>query len=152
MRTLKKTLYLVLVLAMMVGLCAFSAFATDFTDADKIQHTDAVAALTGMGVIKGNADGSFNPEGTLTRAEAAVILVRMLGMDDIKASATFTDLDAVKAWAGDAIAVCEAENIVAGVGGGKFDPNGKLTGSAWGKMLLKAIGAATAANARPETN
>jgi hypothetical protein len=139
MRTLKKTLCLVLVLTMMVGLCAFGASATEFTDADKITHTDAATVLDALGIIKGNADGTFNPEGTLRRAEAAVIIARLLAMDDITANPSFTDLDNYK-WAKNAIAVCEAEGIVLGVGGGKFNPGGKLTGSAWGKMLLKAIG------------
>lgn len=139
MRTLKKTLCLILVLSMMVGLCAFGAFAADYTDADKIEHKDAVTIMTGMGVIKGDDTGAFNPTGTLNRAEAACIIARILGMDDIKAKSTFTDL-AGYGWAEGAIAVCEAEGIVVGVGGGKFNPGGTLTGAQWGKMLLKAAG------------
>lgn len=139
MRTLKKTLCLILVLSMMVGLCAFGAFATEFKDDAEIKHNEAVTVLSGMGIIVGEPDGNFNPTGTLTRAQAACILVRAMGLDDIIADPSFTDL-AGYGWAKNAIAVCEAEGIVQGIGDGKFDPAGKLTGSAWGKMLLKAIG------------
>ena len=37
-----------------------------------------VAAMVGEGIIKGNADGTINPRGNATRAEAAVIMDRIL--------------------------------------------------------------------------
>ena len=52
MRTLKKTLCLVLCLAMMAGLCCVAASAT-FDDEADIQYKEAVAVLTGIGVLLG---------------------------------------------------------------------------------------------------
>lgn len=51
-----------------------------FTDAGSIADyaKDAVYALKNMGIISGNPDGSFNPEGATTRAEAAVLLYKTL--------------------------------------------------------------------------
>ncbi|MBQ7037175.1 MAG: S-layer homology domain-containing protein, partial [Clostridia bacterium] len=37
-----------------------------------------VAAMVAEGLIKGNADGTINPLGNTTRAEAAVIMQRIL--------------------------------------------------------------------------
>jgi len=139
MRTLKKTLCLVLCLAMMVGLCAFGAGAA-FTDVAEIENKEAVDLLVGIGVIKGYEDGSFKPEGTLTRAEAAVILTRLLGNGDLpEAKTPFTDM-AGYGWASGAIAYCANAGIIAGYGNGKFGPGDTLTAAQWGKMLLCALG------------
>ena len=69
MRTLKKTLSLVLVVAMVLGLCVVGASAynkvEDFTDdVDKIgdAYYEAVGVLTGIGVIDGfRAPGQLHP-------------------------------------------------------------------------------------------
>ena len=138
MRTLKKTLCLVLCLAMMAGLCVFAS--ADFKDQDKIENTEAVELLTALKVIQGNPDGSFNPKGTLTRAEAATIITKVLGAGDITASTDkFTDVKA-DFWGMPFIAYCVAEGVVAGMGDGTFAPNAKLTGYQWATLLLRAIG------------
>lgn len=139
MRTLKKTLALVLVLAMMFSLCVTAS--ADFTDEDEIKYVEAVEVMAALGVLEGNPDGSFNPKGTLTRAEAATIIVRLLGAEDLAtaAEATFDDV-AADHWAADAIAYCAEEGIVAGYGDGKFGPKDTLTAYQWAKMLLVAIG------------
>ncbi|MBE7062450.1 MAG: hypothetical protein E7390_01490 [Ruminococcaceae bacterium] len=53
-----------------------------FSDAESIADyaKDDVAAMVGAGVVKGNADGTVNPLGNATRAEAAVIMQRILEM------------------------------------------------------------------------
>ena len=138
MRTLKKTLCLVLCLAMMAGLCVFAT--ADYKDADKIENEEAVAVLSGIGVIQGDDKGNFNPEGTLTRAEATVIITKVLGAADIKATTdAFTDV-AENYWGMPYIAYCVAEGVVAGMGDGTFAPNAKLTGYQWATLLLRAIG------------
>ncbi len=140
MRTLKKTLALVLVLAMMFSLCAVSASA-DFTDDAEIKYTEAVEVLTAIGVIDGMGDGSFAPNGTLTRAQAAKIIVYLLGAEGL-ASAAVASFDDVAAdhWAADFIAYCAEEGIVSGYGDGNFGPEDVLTGYQWAKMLLVALG------------
>ena len=138
MRTLKKTLCLVLCLAMMAGLCVFAS--ADFKDQDKIENEEAVAVLTGIGIINGDDKGNFNPEGTLTRAEATVIITKILGAADIKATTDkFTDVTE-NYWGMPYIAYCVAEGVVAGMGDGTFAPNAKLTGYQWATLLLRAIG------------
>jgi len=139
MRTLKKTLTLVLVLAMMFSLCITAS--ADFTDDAEIKYTEAVEVMAALGVLEGNPDGSFNPKGTLTRAEAATIIVRLLDAEDlaVAAEATFADV-AANHWAAAAIAYCAEEGIIDGYGDGNFGPKDTLTAYQWAKMLLVAIG------------
>ena len=139
MRTLKKTLALVLVLAMMFSLCITAS--ADFTDDAEIEYVEAVDVLTAIGVIDGMPDGSFDPTGTLTRAQAAKIVVYLLGAEDL-ATATVASFDDVAAdyWAASYIAYCVEEGIIAGYGDGTFGPEDALTGYQWAKMLLVALG------------
>ncbi len=140
MRTLKKTLALVLVLAMMFSLCAVSASA-DFTDADEITYTEAADVMAMIGVIEGMPDGSFDAKGNLTRAQAAVMITRLLGAEDyaIATKGEFADV-AANHWAAGAISFCVDAGIVEGYGDGNFGPSDELTGYQWAKMLLCAIG------------
>jgi hypothetical protein len=142
MRTLKKTLALVLAVVLVLGVAVVGANA--FTDDAAINYDEAVAVLTGIGVIKGMDDGSFAPAGTLTRAQAATIIARLKDAADITAASNFADTKGH--WAESAIAYAAAEGIVNGVGDGNFAPDAPLTGSAWAKMLLVAAGFDAAEN------
>ena len=145
MRTLKKALCLVLVLAMVFTLAvpAMAASAKDYKDYSEITNKEAVDVLTAIGVIHGD-NGSFLPEGTFTRAQAATMIsYLMLGSkiaDALPAGGTqFSDVPA-NHWASKYVQYCANEGIIAGYGNGKFGPNDTLTASQWALMLLGALG------------
>ncbi|MBR5472143.1 MAG: S-layer homology domain-containing protein [Oscillibacter sp.] len=141
---MKKFLALVLALVMTMSLVTISAGAEDFTDDSKITYDEAVDVMTAIGVVGGYADGSFNPQGTLTRGAAAKIICNMiLGPTAAGALATveapFKDVPADHVFSG-YIAYCASEGIVGGYTDGTFKPAGTLTGYAFMKMLLGALG------------
>ena len=143
MRTLKKTLCLVLCLAMMAGLFAISANAV-FTDAEEIQNKEAVDLLVGLGIIEGYTDGSFNPTKVLNRAEAAKIVAYLLlgkdGADTLpKANTQFEDVTAAH-WASGYVGYCASQGIINGKSATKFAPSDTLKAAEWAKMLLCALG------------
>jgi hypothetical protein len=144
MKTLKKTLCLVLALVMVVGVLAVSASAT-FTDEDQIKNKEAADVMNAIGILNGYTDGSFRPEGTLTRAEGAKIIAYILLTPEVASElgreSTFSDCN--DKWFGGIVDYIAAKQIVIGTGNGKFSPNGKLTGYAFGKMLLTAMGKGT---------
>lgn len=142
MKTLKKTLCLVLALVMVVGTLAFSASAADFDDVDQIKYTEAVKVLTAIKVIDGKDGNRYDPTGTLTREQGAAIVVRALltrnTADGLPAAGTsFSD---VSGWSTKYVNYAAGQHILDGVGGNKFNPAGELTGTAFAKMLLVAIG------------
>lgn len=51
---------------------------SSFADRAKIKYTDEAAKAVKAGVIQGASGGKFNPQGNATRAEAAVMLKRVL--------------------------------------------------------------------------
>lgn len=130
---------------------ALGADTDAYTDAAHIQHWEAVATLSKLEVIGGKDDGSFDPEGTLTRAEAAkLITLTMQGGKELsteswhpitatKAGApSFTDIQGH--WAEDYIECCVDLGILSGRGDGTFDPDAQVTGLELCKMALAALG------------
>ena len=142
MRNFKKVLSLVLCMAMMLSVMVVGAGAA-FKDQSKIVNDEAVDMCSALNIINGYTDGSFKPEGNITRAEACkMICIALNGGEEptlgTSAKASFTDTKGH--WAEGYIESCVAQGIVAGIGGGKFNPNGNVTGTQFAKMLLIALG------------
>ena len=141
---MKKFLSLVLALIMTMSLVTISAGAADFTDKSKINYGQAIDVVSAVKIVDGYADGSFNPQATLTRGAAAKIICNLiLGPTTAGAlhadAAPFKDVPADSTFAG-YIAYCAKEGIVGGYADGTFKPGATLTGYAFMKMLLGALG------------
>ena len=141
---MKKFLSLVLALVMTMSLVTVSAGAKDFTDSSKINYSEAVDVLSEAKVIDGYADGAFNPSNTLTRGAAAKIICNLiLGPTAASAlvadAAPYSDVAANHPFAG-YIAYCQKTGIISGYADGTFKPANSLTGYAFMKMLLGALG------------
>ena len=145
MRNLKRTLSLVLAAVMLVGMMVVgaSAASSDFVDGNEITYAEAAEVMTALGVFEGTDKGAFDPTGILTREQAAAIICRMLLGDDAENlttnSTVFSDVAADR-WSAGYIGYCAQQNILAGTGNGTFNPEGELTGLAFAKMLLVALG------------
>ena len=141
---MKKFLSLVLALVMTMSLVTVSAGAKDFTDASKITYDEAVAVMSAAKVIDGYAEGDFRPTNTLTRGAAAKIICNLiLGPTTASAlvadAAPYKDVPTTNTFAG-YIAYCAKEGIISGYADGTFRPANTLTGYAFMKMLLGALG------------
>ena len=141
---MKKFLSLVLALVMTMSLVTVSAGAKDFTDNDKITYDEAVAVMSAAKVIDGYAEGDFRPTNTLTRGAAAKIICNLiLGPTTAEAlvadAAPYKDVPTTNTFAG-YIAYCQKEGIISGYADGTFKPANTLTGYAFMKMLLGALG------------
>ena len=141
---MKKFLSLVLALVMTMSLVTVSAGAKDFTDNSKINYKEAVDVMSALGVVGGYTDGSFNPQGTLTRGAAAKIICNLiLGTTTAEAlvadAAPYSDVPTTNTFAG-YIAYCAKEGIISGYADGTYRPAASLSGYAFMKMLLGALG------------
>ena len=141
---MKKFLSMVLALVMAMSLVTISAGAADFADKDSIDYLEAVEVMTALGVVDGYTDGSFGPDGYLTRGAAAKIICNLiLGPTTAEAlaadAAPYSDVPTTNVFAG-YIAYCQKEGIISGYADGTFRPGNSLTGYAFMKMLLGALG------------
>ena len=109
-----------------------------FPDRDSIQYPEAIETLVGLGVLNGYDDGLFHPQDTLTRGQACKILVTLYDLQPGSKNIAFNDVSGN--WAERYIMCCASLGIVVGYGDGNFGPNDPLTGDAWAKMLLVAMG------------
>ena len=140
MKNLKKVLALVLAFA-----CAFTMFAgAAFTDQADISQTEAVDMLSALGVINGYTDGSFKPDATITRAEAAKMIYTIWngGNDDASAfewKSVFNDVYSGH-WAEGYINFCYTNGIINGTSATTFSPEEAVTGTQLAKMLLICMG------------
>ena len=144
---MKKLLAMVLALVMTLSLAvsANAAFKDDKSISD--DYAEAVAVLNGMGVFKGYEDGSFKPEGNITRAEVATIIYRIYTADVAKNDKSglyatynkFSDM-AGAGWAQGYIGYCANAELVKGYPDGTFKPSGNVTGYEVLAMILRVVG------------
>jgi spore germination protein YaaH len=92
------------------------------------------------GWMTGTAAGIFAPDQALTRAEAAAVLVRALGLSDAPASgaAPFADVSAGH-WAAHDIAVAAQRGYIDGVAAGKFAPDQPITREQMCALLARVL-------------
>jgi hypothetical protein len=80
-----------------------------------------------IGLVQGYPDGSFKPQGALTRAEMAVLIVRAKGIEvPTSADKIFSDV-APDHWAAPYIKIAKAYNWVEGYPDGSYRPNQRIS-------------------------
>jgi len=94
----------------------------ELTDLQGHWARDAIRTFIQLGYVQGYSDGSFVPDGEITRAEFATILSRMIDFNgNGGGSAAFTDVG--NHWAKQDIAKLSGAGIVQGYSNGSFLPN-----------------------------
>lgn len=136
------------------GLCAQAAqdgrlsacSVGQFADANNITNTHAVAVTAGMGLFAGNSAGEFDPNGQVTRAQMAALMVKMLRGSQFNADGykgeenPFSDTaDFEGGWAEGYISACYDMGVVTGYGDGTFRPGKSVDTAEALTMLINAM-------------
>lgn len=96
-----------------------------FSDVGASPYADEINTLGVYSLIKGTGGKNFTPQKQLTRAQACVMLARVLNLS-YSGAQRFSDVpDGV--WYSDGINAMAELGLVKGVGGGRFRPDGPLT-------------------------
>lgn len=144
MRFLKKGISFVLTvaLAFSLGTVAYGSVSGAFPDVPvDADYAEAVAELYGMGIFTGDEKGNFNPDKTITRAEFATIMVRLMGEEERAKTVTtssFTDVPSTH-WACGYITVAVELGLVNGYGNGFYGPSDTLTSEQAIKLLICSL-------------
>ena len=135
---MKKILSLVLSLVIATAAFSLPVFAADFSDvkADKYYY-DSVMQCADKGYVRGYEDGTFRPNGNITRAEFAVIMNKVLGLQEA-ANNTFRDVKAGK-WYTAPVLNCVKAGVISGYGNGYFGINDPVTREQAAVILAKAF-------------
>ncbi|MGM9553574.1 MAG: S-layer homology domain-containing protein [Faecousia sp.] len=111
-----------------------------YSDLDKTEwYHKGVDLMLEMGYMNGVGNGRFDPSGTTTRAMIVTILWRIAGEPVPETENTFSDVAAGQ-WYTDAITWAAENDVVNGVGDGKFDPDGKITREQMATILFRYAG------------
>ena len=138
MRTLKRSLAIVLAIAMVLttfGMTVVSA--ASYADTTGHWAESYINSWSDRGVIQGDG-GYFRPDDTITRAEVAQVTQNVIGYVD-KAANNFSDVDS-SAWYADAVLKLVAAGTLNGNGDGTMAPQSFMTREEAMTMLARAYG------------
>lgn len=96
-----------------------------FTDVDDSDYADAINTLATYEVVRGDQNGNYNAENSITRAEFAAMLCQALGLRVAENPTYFSDV-AETAWYYDEVNAVVAAGLMQGTNKG-FEPNAELT-------------------------
>lgn len=86
----------------------------------------AVAYMHALKIMKGVAEGWFEPHGTATRSMLATILYRLEGSPKVSGNSNFTDVE-TGSWYADAVLWADSRGIIQGYGNTLFGSNDPIT-------------------------
>jgi len=104
-----------------------------------------IGNLVDQGIISGYPDGTFKPEGKITRAEFASILVKGFELP-IEGSKVFSDT--ADHWAKNSIAAAYSQGIINGYSENEFGPDDPITREQMAVMIVKAAQPNTAVSGK----
>ncbi len=98
-------------------------------------YTESVLQMADLGAVTGFPNGTFQPDGTVTRAQVANVLYKLSGGIPVNYLMTFSDV-AEDAWYAEGIRWAASEGVVTGADG-KFNPNDPVTRQDLAVMLVR---------------
>lgn len=130
--------------SMLIASVQAASFPDVAADADYVEAVDYVSE---QGIIIGDSAGNFNPAQTVTRAQMAAIICRMLGeTENLEKGNVFNDVPADH-WANTYINKAAELGIVGGFKNGTFGPSQTVTYEQAITMIIRAVGGEEVAQA-----
>ncbi|WP_246070580.1 alpha-amylase family glycosyl hydrolase [Paenibacillus kobensis] len=138
--------------------------AVTFPDLQHHWAKDEIERLSALGIVKGRPNGWFDPQGTVTRAEFAALLVRAVKLNAAgaealasamaaggTAEAAFKDVPA-GAWYAEDVNAAYALGLVTGLSTDRFAPNERITRQQIAVMMARAAAIAGFASKEDGSN
>ena len=141
----KKALAALLAVCMLASLMFIPASAAGFDDvADDHWAKESIERWAGYGVLNGKAEGKFDPDANMTRAQFAKFIVTLMGLPvDEDAEMPFEDVKGTaNDWAAPYIAAAYKAGIIRGTNtaGTRFAPANNVNFDQSAAMLARAVG------------
>lgn len=122
-----------------------TAYENPFDDVpDDKYYTEAVKWAAANGIVAGKGNGTFDPNGEITREQLAAILYRYMQYAGIEYEATdeyitFEDESSISNFAKEAVQVMNKSGIIRGKGNGKIAPKSSATRAEVAAMLHRFV-------------
>ncbi|MDD6308746.1 MAG: S-layer homology domain-containing protein [Clostridia bacterium] len=135
---MKKIIAILLTIPMLF-LMPTGASSASFSDTTGKSCETAVTVLSALGILEGKAEGAFEPDSPLTRAEMTTIILRTMNMTGMTGSDTFADVP-TDHWAYANISAAYQMGIINGTSAATFEPDKSVTYEQAVKMMIAALG------------
>jgi len=118
---------------------AVMKFVNPFEDISDHWAKRDILLMAAREIVKGMEAGCFAPQSPVTRAQFAVLLTRILGIEEYTGEdATFTDLSSSH-WGFGAVEAAYRLGLVKGTGFGRFSPEREITRQEMAVMAARAL-------------
>ncbi|MBQ7897204.1 MAG: S-layer homology domain-containing protein [Clostridia bacterium] len=111
--------------------------AKSFDDTEGHWAEEAIDEWSDNGILNGIGNNKFNPDGLMTRAEAAAVFSRLFALNERTNISDFKDVDS-DAWYAESLEKCVAAGILNG-DGNNMNPNGYITREMFFTMFGRAF-------------
>ena len=139
--SLGKKLLSGVIAAAMLGTVVIPAMAKEFPDTVDHWGKDAVSVWSDRGVVKGDDQGNFRPDDSVTRAETATILDNLIGYQK-QSNKVFSDV-AKEDWYAGAISRLYEAQVMTGYEDGTVRPSAAISRQEASVMIARAFGLET---------
>jgi len=126
-----------LTVVMLLPILGVNAAFDDVTT--ETSYAGEIEMLGAIGVVNGDENNCFDPEGEVTRADFAMMVGNILGYENTYGTVVFEDVPADHYAAG-VIAALTGSGVFSGVGGGLFEPEEPVTYPQAAKVLVCVTG------------
>ena len=138
---MKKIIQLISIVLILILLSSQLAFAEESISAPKFSDLDethwayeGINKLVDKGIIVGYPDGTFKPEGNITRAELVKVVNLVFEYTQKQETANFSDVK-VEDWFYDNVLIAQQAGYIVGYPDGTFKPEGLITREEFCKIL-----------------
>lgn len=100
----------------------------------------AIEKALAQGFVTGYKDGTFRPNGSVTRGEFTAMIARALQLEGKAAELAFQDAAQIPAWAKAYVAEAVGAGIIGGYADQTFRPDSQITRSEMAAMIVRASG------------
>ncbi|WAA09697.1 S-layer homology domain-containing protein [Fervidibacillus albus] len=133
---MKRTMLTSIVTLMLLSMFAGTAFAK--SDIDGHQFESEMRQLIDSGILKGDGKGNYDPDGNITRAQFAALLVRILDLTASDNPPTFKDVKAGQ-WYYEEVSAAAEAGLVKGYPSNIFKPDNPITREEIAVMVERVI-------------
>ncbi len=134
---MKKSLSLLIAVLLWISIIPVSA--ASFSDLETSDAREEAELLCDLGILIGKSETEFDPDSDVTRAEMAVIIMRLLGMNTPTGVSSFKDVPSSH-FASAHIAAATQMGIIHGIDAETFLPDAPITLAQAVKMLVVTLG------------
>lgn len=122
----------------------YSSFEQYYTDVDRNNpYYEYINRIANSGVMEGTSKNRFSPDEYLTKAQAAAIIVRAMGLEDSSSESSMTtsfkDDSSIQPWAKKSINIAHRMGIITGNENNEIQPEKVLTRAECATMINRFI-------------